>query len=118
MVGDQHADAAPLEMLNQILDVADRDRVDAGERFVEQHERGFAGERAGDLAAAALAVGRGKADDIRNNAGLRVSDKRVTQMINEMKTSCARDSDMYQGPVATRALTDVAFLLAYLFKYD
>src|SRR6185312_7528735 len=37
MIGDQHADAAIGEMPHQRLDVADGDRVDAGERLVEQH---------------------------------------------------------------------------------
>src|SRR6266567_3913540 len=33
MVGDQHADAAVGEVAHQLLDVADRDRVDTGERL-------------------------------------------------------------------------------------
>src|SRR5579863_396530 len=43
VIGDQHTDAATLEVTHQILNVADRDWVDAGEGLVEQHERGFAG---------------------------------------------------------------------------
>ena len=38
VIGDQNADAATLEMAHEVLDVADRDRVDAGEGLVEQHE--------------------------------------------------------------------------------
>ena len=56
VVGDQHADAAPFQMLHQHADVADRDRIDAGERLVQQHEARAVGERAGDLAASALAA--------------------------------------------------------------
>src|SRR5690606_30912234 len=37
VVGDQDADAAVGQMAHQVLDVADGDRVDAGERLVEQH---------------------------------------------------------------------------------
>src|SRR5665647_3225503 len=37
VVGDQHADAAIGEMAHKILNVADRDRIDAGKGFVEQH---------------------------------------------------------------------------------
>ena len=36
MVGDQHADPAILEMSDEIADIADRDRIDAGQRLVEQ----------------------------------------------------------------------------------
>src|ERR1043165_8379859 len=49
VVGDQHADAASGEMAHQLLDVADRDRVDAGERLVEQHVGRAGGERTRDL---------------------------------------------------------------------
>ena len=56
VVGDQHADAAALEMAHEILDVADRDRIDAGERLVEQHEGRIARQRAGDFAAPPLAA--------------------------------------------------------------
>ena len=38
MIGNQNADAAPLEVAHEILNVADRDRVDACERLVEEHE--------------------------------------------------------------------------------
>src|SRR5687767_5357958 len=38
VVGDEHADAPPGQVADERLDLADRDRVDAGERLVEQHE--------------------------------------------------------------------------------
>src|SRR4029077_1038515 len=57
MVGDQYADTAIGEMANEILDVADRDGIDAGEGFVEQHVIGPRGERTRDLDAAPLASG-------------------------------------------------------------
>ena len=44
MIGNQYADASPFEMAHEILDVADRDRVDAREWLVEEHEGRFAGE--------------------------------------------------------------------------
>src|SRR5262245_26384401 len=37
MIGDQHPDPAISQMPHERLDVSDRDRVDAGKRFVEQH---------------------------------------------------------------------------------
>jgi hypothetical protein len=56
VVGDQHADAAAGQVLHEVLDVAHRDRVDAGEGLVEQHEGGLARQRPGDLAAPPLAA--------------------------------------------------------------
>ena len=56
VVGDQDADAATLEMPEEVLDVADRDRVDAGERLVQQYERRFSRERARDFATPPLAT--------------------------------------------------------------
>ena len=50
VVGDQHADAALLQEADDALDVEHRDRVDAGERLVEQDEARARGERARDLA--------------------------------------------------------------------
>ena len=44
------------QVADEVLDVADGDRVDAGERLVEQHERRLAGQRPGDLAAPPLAA--------------------------------------------------------------
>src|SRR5262249_21059545 len=58
VVGDQHADAALGQMAHQRLDVADRDRIDAGERLVEQHVVRPGRERARDLDATAFAAGQ------------------------------------------------------------
>ena len=56
VVGDQHADAEAGKVADELLDIADGDGVDAGERFVEQNEGGAAGERAGDFATAPFAA--------------------------------------------------------------
>ena len=67
MVGDQHADAAVLEMADQVADFAHRDRVDAGQRLVEQDVAGLGGQRPGDLHPAPLAAGqrqRGRAAEM------------------------------------------------------
>ena len=58
VVGDQDADAAVGEVADQILNVADRDRIDAGEGFVEQHVVRTRRQRARDFDAAALAAGQ------------------------------------------------------------
>src|SRR5258705_11129553 len=58
VIGDQHADAALLEEADDLLDVEDRDRIDAREWLVEQDEAGPGRERARDLAAPPLAAGK------------------------------------------------------------
>src|SRR5690242_10320135 len=59
VVGDQDADAAVLEVRHQIADLADGNRIDAGQRLVEQDEVGMRGQRASDLDPAPLAAGQG-----------------------------------------------------------
>src|SRR5262245_54483351 len=54
VVGNQDADAAIGEVAHQVLNVADRDRIDTGKGFVEQHVIRARRERARDLDAAAL----------------------------------------------------------------
>ena len=56
VIGDEDPDASTLQVADEILNVADGDRIDASERFVKQHEGRLAGKRAGDLASAPLAA--------------------------------------------------------------
>ena len=56
VVCNQHPDAAVGQVPDQLLDVADGYRVDAGEGLVEKYERGPRRQRAGDLAAPPLAA--------------------------------------------------------------
>ena len=49
VVGDQHADAAILEMAHQLADLVHRDRIDAGQRLVQQDEMRPRRQRPGDL---------------------------------------------------------------------
>src|SRR4051812_37637744 len=56
VVGDQDADAAIGEMTDQILNVADGDRIDAGERLVQQHVVGSCRQSARDLDSPPLAA--------------------------------------------------------------
>ena len=58
VVGDEHADVAALQLAHQLADVGDRDRVDPGERLVEQHDGRLGRERPGDLAPPPLAPGQ------------------------------------------------------------
>ena len=57
VVGEQDRDAAVAQLADDVLDAVNGDRVDAGERFVEQNLRRFAGEAAGDFEATFLAPG-------------------------------------------------------------
>ena len=59
MVGDQDPDVAPLEVLHQLADIGDRDRVDPGERLVEQHYRRLGRQRTGDFASPPFAPRQG-----------------------------------------------------------
>ena len=54
----KHADAALGQVADQRLNVAHRDRIDAGERFVQQHVIGPRRQRPGDLDAPPLAAGQ------------------------------------------------------------
>ena len=49
VVRNQHPDAAFLEVENDLLDVGDRDRVDAGEWLIQQDELRGDDQRPGDL---------------------------------------------------------------------
>src|SRR5262245_60100008 len=57
VISDQHADAALLQMKNDLLNIADGDWVDARERLVEQDEPRRDDQRACDLRAATLTSG-------------------------------------------------------------
>src|SRR5438105_8148856 len=56
VIGDEYADAAIAEMKNDFLDVGDGNRVDPGERLVEEHELRRDNQRARDFGAAPLAA--------------------------------------------------------------
>src|SRR6266567_1660223 len=58
VVGDENADAALFQVADEILDVTDGDRVDAGEGLVEQHVGRTRRQRARDLGAAPLTTGK------------------------------------------------------------
>ena len=49
VVGDQHANALGLEVVDDLFDVAHRDRIDTGKGFVEQDELGCRGQCAGEV---------------------------------------------------------------------
>src|SRR5207248_8744847 len=44
MVGDQNANVAVLELAHEVAEVGDGNRIDSGERLVEQHDRRLGGQ--------------------------------------------------------------------------
>jgi hypothetical protein len=66
---------------HQVADVADGDRIDAGQRLVEQDEVGLRGQRAGDLDAPPLAAGQ------RNGRGApQMGDGELAQQLVEPRS--------------------------------
>src|SRR4051812_46866878 len=57
VIGDQHADAARLQVENDLLQIEHRDGIDTAEGLVEQDEVRLDAEAAGDLHPAALTTG-------------------------------------------------------------
>src|SRR5579859_1688077 len=82
VVGDQDADAAALQIGDHFADVGDRQRVDAGEGLVQQHEAGLRRERPGDFHAAALTA--------RQRDGWRVAQVLDVQLFEEFGDHGAR----------------------------
>src|SRR3712207_1279395 len=58
VVGDEHADAAPSQVVDKRLNVADRDRIDARKGLVQEQECRAAGQCARDFTAPPLAAGK------------------------------------------------------------
>ena len=56
VVGNEYADAARFEEVDDFLDVDDGDGVNAGEGFVQEDEARLHGEYAGDFDASAFAA--------------------------------------------------------------
>ena len=56
VIGDQHADAALLQVEDDLLNIGDRDRVDTRERLVEQDEARGDDQRTRDLRPPPLAA--------------------------------------------------------------
>lgn len=56
VIGDQHTDAAFGQVAHELLDVSDRNRVDTGKWFVQQHKGRAGGQGAGDFAAPPFAA--------------------------------------------------------------
>jgi hypothetical protein len=77
MVGDQDPQTAVAQLADHRLDVGDRDRIDAGERLVEQQKRRLGGDRARDLDAPPLAA--------RQRVAARVDELRQTELGQQLR---------------------------------
>ena len=56
VIRNKHPDSPSGELSHQLADIADRNRINPGERLVEEHEFGIGGEGAGDFHAPTLAA--------------------------------------------------------------
>ncbi len=66
VVGDQHANALGFEVVDDLFDVAHRDRIDTGKGFVEQDELGCRGQCAGNFYPTALTARQAHAQVVAN----------------------------------------------------
>src|SRR5690606_31928412 len=57
VVGQQNADAAIAQAPDDVLNPVDGDRIDSGERFVEQDQFGATGQAAGDFQSTPFTAG-------------------------------------------------------------
>src|SRR3569833_2078240 len=81
VIGDQNANAAAGELADQALDLADGERLDAGEGFVEQHEHGIAGDGASDLGAAAFTTRQRQRVDVGQPCNAEFLEQRVEPLL-------------------------------------
>ncbi len=62
MVGNQYPDVAGRELPDDSLDIQDGQRIDAGERLIQQHEPGLRRKRPRNLDPAAFATREGQSE--------------------------------------------------------
>ena len=105
MVGNQHADAAVPQMLDDPLDVQHGDRVDPRKGLVEEDEAGVGGERPRDLHPSPLTAGQGEPGPgpdmslhflgvMADELGLTVEqEESINSLINQSKLDSAVDRE-------------------------
>src|SRR5690606_14604491 len=77
MVGDEHADALVLEVLDDLLDIVHRDRVDPGEGLVQQNELRIGSQGPSNLRAAALTAGQAHASTVAQMMDMKLAQQRI-----------------------------------------
>src|SRR5262249_6189150 len=75
VIGDQHTDAALGQVTHQSANIADRDRIDTGERLVEQHIAWTRRQRARNFDTSALAA--------RQRDGRRLAQTRDVELLKQ-----------------------------------
>src|SRR5471032_1321935 len=68
VVGDQYTDALGLEVMDDLFDIANGNRVDPGKGFIEQDEFRRGGQGAGDFHATPFTTGQAHAEVVANVA--------------------------------------------------
>src|SRR5262245_60073063 len=81
VIGNENAEAALLQMSDEDADIGDRQRIDAGERFVQQHEGGASREGACNLDAAAFAARERQRRSVADVADAEFVEKVVDQRL-------------------------------------
>src|SRR5690606_32914465 len=76
VVGDQDANSSGFKVHDDLLDVADRDRVDPSKRFIQQDKSRLHGQGPGNFHAAAFAPGQAHAEA--------VTDVRDVKLLKEL----------------------------------
>jgi len=78
VISDENTDTALFQVLDEKLNVADGNRIDSGERFVEEHEGGTAGQGARDFAAPAVRRRRARSKATCASAGCRTLSSKAS----------------------------------------
>ena len=75
VIGDQHANAAILQKCDDFLNVHDRNRVDTGERFVEQDKARISCQSARDFDTPAFATGQADGSILAQGLNIQIAQK-------------------------------------------
>src|SRR5690606_13622693 len=82
VVGNQHTNIAAFQKLYDALNFNHGDRVHPGKGFVQQNKTGVAGERAGNLYAAALATRQGQGGVLSDVRNLQLADQGFQALVD------------------------------------
>ena len=58
MIGNQYADIQVSQVRHQVLNIPNRNGVNASKRFIQQHKTGFCRQRARDFNSSSFATGK------------------------------------------------------------
>src|SRR5690606_35144209 len=111
VVGDQHADAALLEVADDVLDVVDGNRVDPCERFIKQDKGRVGGQSAGNFRAPALAAGQRHAETVADVGDVEFLQQLLQALLTFLaRQVAARFEDCHDVVGDAQAPEDAGFL--------